>query len=140
MKRNSPLKLLFPLLLLAAGPADSLPEPTSKRCIAFLPLVVEEGEVARPDGLHFNDVSRSLNAVIQTALQCERPPGLSEVHLTFDFLVGCDGVISSINTVDNGGAPEEYVDCVSSVIKKADFPAHDREDGMPVTYPVDVNW
>ena len=41
---------------------------------------------------------------------------------------------------DDGGAPRGYVECVSHVIAKADFPAHDMEDGMPVTYPVDVRW
>ncbi len=50
------------------------------------------------------------------------------------------GVVKSIETVDDGGAPEPYVTCVSDVIKKADFPAHDFEDGFPVTYPVNVNW
>ena len=93
-----------------------------------------------PSGLSYVDVRMALNAVVQSALYCGQPDGMGEVHLTFDLMVGCDGLVTSITTIDAGGAPEDYVTCVSSVIKKADFPAHDMENGMPVTYPVDVAW
>ena len=93
-----------------------------------------------PNGLSYAQVKTALNGVIQTALYCGQPEGMSAVYLTFDLTVGCDGVISEIETIDDGGAPEDYVRCVSDVIVKADFPAHDQEGGMLVTYPVDVSW
>lgn len=129
------------LLAITAGaaPADRLPDPRPEPCIPFEPEL-DEADMAAPEGLSYAEVRLALNAVIQTALYCGRPEGMNEVHLTFDLLVGCDGLVERIDTVDDGGAPEAYVACVASVIRKADFPAHDMENGMPITYPVDVKW
>ena len=93
-----------------------------------------------PTGLSYPDVKAALNDVIQTALYCGQPEGMDAVHLTFELDVGCDGVVTSVKTLEDGGAPETYVSCVSAVIAKADFPAHDMKDGYPVTYPVNVAW
>jgi hypothetical protein len=135
MRRLTPLLLL----LVAAGPADQLPDPKPERCIPLLPIETED-EAYMGEGLAYPEVAAALNAVIQTALLCGQPEGMKEVHLTFDLTVGCDGLVSKIEAVDEGGAPADYVTCVGSVIGKADFPAHDREAGMLVTYPVDVVW
>ncbi len=93
-----------------------------------------------PEGLSYPQVSAALNGVIQTALYCRQPPGVTELHMTFDLVVGCNGVVQSMETIDDGGAPASYVSCVSAVVAKADFPAHDMSNGMPFTYPVDVAW
>lgn len=122
-----------------AAPADRLPVPRPEPCIPF-DAEPAEGEMVTPAGLSYEEVKMALNRVIQTALYCGQPDGFSEVHLTFEITVGCDGVVSKIETFDDGGAPAPYVTCVSDVIKKADFPPHDIEDGMPVTYPVNVAW
>lgn len=122
-----------------AAPADRLPTPRPEPCVPFV-ADPEEGQMAIPNGLSYAEVKTALNGVIQTALFCGRPDGMSAVHLTFDLTVGCDGVISEIETIDDGGAPKDYVQCVSDVIAKADFPAHDQEGGMLVTYPVNVSW
>ncbi len=137
---------LFPLALFAAlattavaAPSDRVPTPQAEPCIPFDPDP-EEYEMIAPSGLSYVEVRTSLNKVIQAALYCGQPEGMSEVHLTFDLTVGCDGLVSNIVTIDAGGAPDDYVSCVSAVVAKADFPAHDMENGMPVTYPVDVSW
>lgn len=123
----------------SAHPADRLPDPRPERCVPFDPSL-EENDMATQQGLSYEEVRAALNEVIQTALYCPQPSGFSEVHLTFELVVGCDGLVSSIESADSGGAPEPYVQCVSDVVAKADFPAHDMEDGMPVTYPVNVAW
>lgn len=127
----------FVFLLLAAGPADRLPDPRPERCEPLLP---SDDPMYAGEGLTYDQVAPALSGVIQTALHCGRPAGMKEVHLTFDLKVGCDGLVAEITAVDDGGAPADYVACVSSVIQKADFPAHDRQEGFPVTYPVDVAW
>ena len=68
------------------------------------------------------------------------PKGFKKLNLTFELNVGCNGLVSEIEVTDDGGAPEDYVSCVSDVIEKASFPAHDMSEGMPVTYPVNVEW
>ena len=122
-----------------AAPADRVPTPRAEPCIT-LNADPEEGEMVASAGLSYEQVKPPLNAVIQSALYCGQPSGMCEVHLTFELLVGCNGLVSSIETIDDGNAPATYVTCVSDVIKKADFPAHDMPDGMPVTYPVNVSW
>ena len=126
-------------LALAATPADRLPSPRPEPCVV-LDGDPDEGEVLGSAGLSYEQVTGPLNTVIQTALYCPRPEGMTELHLTFELLIGCDGVVSRLEVVEDDGAPEPYVSCVSAVIEKADFPAHDMPDGMPVTYPVNVSW
>ncbi len=122
-----------------AAPADRVPTPRPEPCLEITGDP-EEGEVVQAEGLAYGDVRLALNGVIQSALYCPRPEGFDEVHLTFELLVGCDGVVDRVDVLDAGGAPEDYGACIGSVIAKADFPAHDMPDGMPVTYPVDVAW
>lgn len=123
----------------AGTPADRLPTPRPEPCLVF-DADPEEGEIASPEGLSYEAVTLSLNTAVQHALYCPRPEGFDELHLTFELIIGCDGVVSELTVLDDGGAPAEYVDCVASVIRKADFPAHDMEGGLPLTYPVTVAW
>ena len=123
----------------AAGPADGLPTPAAERCVPFVAEPSEDG-MTTPAGLDYVQVRGALNGVIQHALGCAQPAGRSAVHLTYDLVVGCDGVVASVVATDTGGAPADYVACVAAVIRKADFPAHDLAEGQLVTYPVDVAW
>lgn len=131
--------MLLLSLAVAGSPADRVPTPRPEPCIEFAADPCE-GEIAQAAGLGYAEVRMALNGVIQAALYCNQPEGLAEVHLTYELVVGCDGIVSSIEASDDDGAPDDYVACVGSVIEKADFPAHDMPDGMPVTYPVDVAW
>ncbi len=124
---------------LAGAPADRLPTPSAERCVPFAPVQGDDG-VSTPAGLGYPEIKSALDAVLPTALYCGQPAGMKAVHLTFDLTVGCDGLVSRVETVDDGGAPADYVACVVSVLKKADFPAHDLDDGQLVTYPVNVAW
>jgi len=144
--RVMPLKIAGTLLGLAAGaavvaaPADWLPTPQAEPCVPFVENPEQDVGFSFPDGLSYEQVTTALNGVLQTALHCEKPAELSAVHLTYELVVGCNGVISTIAATETGGAPDAYVTCVSDVITKADFPAHDMADGMTVTYPVNVSW
>lgn len=135
----SPGPLWLVPLALAANPADRLPTPRPEPCVVFT-ADPDEGEFAAPEGLGYDQVRAALNGVIQHALGCERPAGVAALHMSFELLVGCDGVVKKVEVSDGDGAPAGYLACVSAVIAKADFPAHDLPDGMPITYPVDVAW
>ncbi|MCB9779833.1 MAG: hypothetical protein H6742_14805 [Alphaproteobacteria bacterium] len=137
------LVLLLPLLARAAGtpaagsPADTLPDPRPEPCPVFDP---EWSGHETPEGLSYEQVRTALDGVIQTALACGRPPGRASLGLTYELMVGCDGVVQSVECTDTDDAPADYVSCVAEVLKKADFDAHEQADGMPVTYPVNVSW
>ncbi len=137
---------LLPLTLSlawAAPPADRLPTPRPERCKAP-PLSIEDDadgpSYGGAEGLSYEQVVPVLQKTVQTALHCPRPEGRDKLDLTFQLTVGCDGIISEIEATDDDDAPEAYLSCVMDVLKKADFPAHDMPDGMPITYPVDVSW
>jgi hypothetical protein len=123
-----------------AAPADRVADPRPEPCVPFDTETEDDNAILTPAGLEFYEVKAALNEVIQVALYCGQPDGFSEVHLTFQMMVGCDGLVSEISADDTGGAPDAYVSCVSDVIAKADFPAHQIEGGMPITYPVNVAW
>lgn len=123
----------------AGAPADRLPSPKAEPCVVFT-ADPAEGEYAAPEGLAYETVTASLNKVLPTALHCPRPANLSRVRLNFEMVIGCDGRVKTIECSRDDGAPADYVSCVSAVVAKADFPAHDLPDGMELTYPVNVSW
>lgn len=133
--------LLAPLALALADeatPADRLPDPRPELCVPF--EADPRDPFHQPVGLTYDEVRGALDGVIQTALHCPRPDGATAFAMTFELTVGCDGRVSAVAVADAGGAPEPYTACVAAVLHKADFPGHDMEAGMPVTYPVDVAW
>lgn len=141
-----PARRAVPLLLVsgaaawaAAAPADRLPRPKAERCTPFDPDVAE-GDAVAPDGLAYDDVKRALGGVIQTALYCPRPAGRDQIGLTYELVVGCDGLVKSVTCSDPDDAPDAYVACIAAVLERADFPSHDMADGFPITYPVNVAW
>ena len=133
------LLLCFAGILLGSAPADRLPSPRAEPCRA-IEGDPEEGEVLGARGLSYEEVIPALGRVIQTALYCPRPPGRDALHLTYELTIGCDGLVSAVECSEDDDAPTAYVECVAAVLRKADFPAHDMPDGMPLTYPVDVSW
>ena len=134
-------------LATAGAPADRLPTPRPERCLggpaeltADAEADADEPSFGGSSGLDYDQVVPVLQQTIQTALYCGQPEGFSELHLTFELTVGCDGLVSKVEATDEDGAPDAYLACVMDVLRKADFPAHDMPDGMPVTYPVSFAW
>lgn len=132
----------LPLLLVltqASEPADALPWPQPERCLGFL-AEAAEGEAVTYQGLGYEEVKPPLDVVLRQAARCPRPAGVSELHLTFELLVGCDGLVKAVEASEPDAAPAPYLACVQAVLRKADFPPHDMPDGFPITYPVNVAW
>ena len=61
-------------------------------------------------------------------------------RMTFDVLVGCDGVVKSVSVADGDGAPDAVTGCVGDVLRHADFPAHDMPDGLSFPYTLSVEF
>ena len=121
---------MFAFILSSVGfaeePADMLPKPRPKTCIEFSGgnenSDSEEATYAMAEGLPFNQVFSVLNETVQYALYCEQPEGYSALNMTFDLTIGCNGIIKDIEIVDHGGAPDSYLNCVTSVLYRANFP------------------
>ncbi len=116
----------------ADWPAPPRPEP----CLAAPDGadLGDQGAVASA-GLSQSDARRALSAVMAHTASCvttSPPAGTLMVELT----VGCDGVVSAARVVDDPGWPEDVRSCVVSLLRRADFPAHDLPDGETIVQPV----
>ncbi len=139
------LLLLWVPLATASSPADRLPTPRPEACLGGPADLAGDEASDEPSfggsvGLSYEQVVPVLQQTIQTALYCGQPEGLTEAHVTYELTVGCDGVVSKVEALDEDGTPDAWLQCVGDVLAKADFPAHDMPDGMPVTYPVNFAW
>lgn len=119
--------------------ADGLTMPAPEPCVAFTGDPGDEGMVA-PEGLTVAQARTALNGVLSDALSCMPDPDVDRIDLVFELVVGCDGVVSRVATLDSGAGSARYAACVAAVLSYADFPAHDLPDGDTITYPVTVEW
>lgn len=117
-----------------AAPARARPQP--EPCVPFDPELGEEG-MAAPEGLDRATVKRGLDAVLPLAQGCPFPGG--RTRIVFELVIGCDGLVRSVEVSDPDGASKEAIDCAKDALRLADFPAHDMADGMPVTYPLTID-
>jgi hypothetical protein len=115
----------------------SMPRPESCMTIEGDP---DEGEFVLADGLNEMQIRRALDPILPHALKCKPDEGVDMVRLRFGINVGCNGVVDNVWVDDDDGQSASYVECVSSVLAYADFPAHDMPDGMDFEYPVTVSW
>lgn len=117
-----------------AAPAMARPQP--EPCVPFDPELGDEG-MAAPEGLDRATVKRGLDAVLPLAQGCTFPSG--RTRIVFELVIGCDGLVRSVEVSDPDGASKEAIDCAKDALRLADFPAHDMADGMPVTYPLTID-
>jgi murein DD-endopeptidase MepM/ murein hydrolase activator NlpD len=114
----------------AAGP--SLRMPTPEPCIPFDPQLGDQ-DMASPNGLSAGQLQSALDGVIQHGLSCPDAPE-GEVRMVFTVTVGCDGVVSHVESAGDGSAT--FLSCLANIVRHADFPAHDIEGGQTFDYPV----
>jgi LysM repeat protein len=121
----------------SAKRAPRLTPPTPEPCVPFDKDPGEEG-IVMPDGLSHGQVKAALDAVLPEALYCEGAPEGASVDMVFTVTVGCDGVVDAVSA--SSEVDRAFLDCVTDVIRHADFPAHDMADGMTFTYPVSASF
>lgn len=117
-------------------PGLSVAPPQPEPCVPFNPELGDEG-MAAPEGLDRATVKRGLDAVLPLAQGCPFPTG--RTRIVFELVIGCDGLVRSLEVSDPDGASKETIDCAKDALRLADFPAHDMADGMPVTYPLTID-
>ena len=123
----------------AAPTGHGLAMPRPEPCLGLDTAIGEQGMVASA-GLDRAQVKAALDPILPHALSCEPDEGVSSLRMTFEILVGCDGVVDRVEVSDGDLASQAYLDCVSEVLRHADFPAHDLPDGMQFSYPVTASW
>lgn len=116
-----------------------LSKPAAEPCLE-LDTDPAEGDMVASAGLSMSAVRSSLRSIVGEALRCEADEGATTASITFSILVGCDGVVDSVDIEDRSDSSKRYAACVADVLEYADFPAHDMPKGMRFTYPVNVEF
>ena len=57
-------------------------------------------------------------------------------HVTYEFHVGCDGLVKGIEVLDDSLYEPQMLDCLRERLLYVSFPAHDQEDGVYFEYPL----
>lgn len=114
--------------------------PAAKPCVAPPTGGSGDGDqsMVASQGLSYAEVKQAMDAFIPTTLRCvpEGVAGRLETRVT----VGCNGLVSLVETGATGGLPDEVVDCVTDTLRYAPFPAHALPDGDVFEYPLTFQW
>ncbi len=118
--------------------------PPEKPCLSGPSLDAEDAEdeasFAASAGLSRQQVRAGMNGVVQHTLRCvpegTQPTGTMDLRIT----VGCNGRVSGVEVVDDGGLPGELVSCVPDVLAYGAFDSHDLPDGETFEYPLSFAW
>jgi LysM repeat protein len=90
------------------------------------------------EGLSYTQIKRSMDAIAPHTLSCV-PEGTTG-RLETRIVVGCDGLVRSVETGATGGLPPDVVACVVDKLGYAEFPAHALPNGEIFDYPLTYSW
>jgi hypothetical protein len=109
-----------------------MPEPQA--CIEG--LFADDPEFAVFEGLTIDQISQSMDDFIPELMRCVPKGaalnGVAELQLS----VSCDGRVSAVSVNAAQNLSPGLVECVSSTIRYASFPAHDTPAGVDFLYPM----
>jgi hypothetical protein len=109
-----------------------MPEPQA--CIEG--LFADDPEFAVFEGLTIDQISQSMDDFIPELMRCVPKGaalnGVAELQLS----VSCDGRVSAVSVNATQHLSPGLVECVSSTIRYASFPAHDTPAGVDFLYPM----
>ncbi|MFT5583987.1 MAG: murein DD-endopeptidase MepM/ murein hydrolase activator NlpD [Cognaticolwellia sp.] len=118
--------------------ASSLVMPPAKACLQGPTDADAQGTeagFASSQGLSHGQVKGGMDRALPGLSVCVSgawPVGRAELEIT----AGCDGRVSSVRTVDDGGLEPGLLGCVRERLGYAEFPAHDLPDGETFVYPL----
>lgn len=118
--------------------APSLVMPAAKDCLAGPTDADAHGTEAgfsSSQGLSHVQVKAGMDKALPGLSVCvsgDWPVGRAELEIT----AGCDGRVSAVRIVDDGGLESGLLGCIEERLKYAEFPAHDLPDGETFGYPL----
>lgn len=139
-KRSRPAKTRLAPEPAVEGAAP-LQMPAAKACLAGPEDAEEDGMeagFAASRGLDGGQVRGALAAFEPNLVRCLRAGDAAAGTAELELTVGCDGRVSQVVLVDDGGLPAPLVSCVRDTLRYVPFPAHDMPDGFTFGYPVTV--
>lgn len=121
-----------------ASSAPGLVMPAPKPCLAGPTDAASQGTEAgfsSSQGLSHGQVKAGMDQALPGLSACVQgawPVGRAELEIT----AGCDGRVSAVRVVDDGGLDAALLSCVRERLGYAEFPAHDLPDGETFGYPL----
>lgn len=97
----------------------------------------EMGAVRVGVGLSPQQIKSSFQPLLEFLNGCRPDDGGDHSgHVTYEFHVGCDGLVKGIEIVDDSLYEPQMLDCLRERLMYVAFPAHDQEDGVWFEYPL----
>ena len=116
----------------AAGSGLTMPSPEPCRAGPSLDALGDEGTMAST-GVSQQEAKAAVSPLLPRTLDCV--PGQSG-DMVVDLHIACTGVVSAVTVQQRGPWSDEVHDCVTNVLRHADFPAHALPDGDVVRWPL----
>ena len=113
-------------------PGLSMPAPEPCRAGPSLDALGDEGTMAST-GVSKAEAKAAVSPLLPLTLGCV--PGTSG-ELVVDLHIACSGVVSRVDVVQRGPWEGTVHDCITDVLRHADFPAHALPDGDVVRWPL----
>ena len=112
--------------------------PAKKRCLAgpsMDALSDDEPDIQASAGLSYAQIQKPMAAFLPNIGRCFGGVW-PEARVMFEMTAGCDGRVSKVVVLDDGGLSGADLDCMRSTLSFVGFPAHDMPGGMTFQYPI----
>jgi len=120
-----------------AGPRKPRPKACLQPGAVDLGDSGELGAIRIGVGLNPQQISASFQPHLEFLNGCRPDDGADHSgHVTYEFHVGCDGLVKGIEIVDDSLYEPQMLDCLRERLLYVSFPAHDQEEGVYFEYPL----
>jgi hypothetical protein len=116
----------------------SVPKPSPKACLSGGVAEEEIGEegIIVSHGLDAGQISAGMSGISRYTPRCF-PRGTEGTYTVLaEVVVGCDGRVADVQTLDAGVVPARIVSCIEATLASAGFPAHALPDGVTFQIPL----
>ena len=120
------------------GSQKKLRLPPKKKCLdgpSLDDLNDDVPEIQGSKGLSYQQIQQPMAAFLPTLGRCFSGTW-PEAKVLFEMTTGCDGRVSKVVVLDDGGLSGPDLDCMRSTLSFVGFPAHDMPGGMTFQYPI----
>ncbi len=117
---------------------SKLKKPPKKKCLAgpsLDSLSEDVPDIQGSKGLSYAEIQKPMADFLPTLGRCFSG-AWPEARVLFEMTAGCDGRVSKVMVLDDGGLSSSDLNCMRSTLSFVGFPAHDMPDGMTFQYPV----
>jgi hypothetical protein len=118
----------------------SVQRPRAKKCLDAPAVDLaggdEMGMMRVGEGLDSTQINGAFKPFLSYLADCQPVDGDDHSgSVTFEFTVGCDGLVKALELTDDSLYEPQMITCLQERLEFVDFPAHDLDQGMVFEYP-----